>query len=374
MKRIFTAFGIVLFCLLNTAQSFAFQESEYYKALANGAKAKITVQVFDERDTCISNASVRAYFRISSGKGEGKCIVGKTDEHGIFTAEGRTTDRIFLTVEKPNYYVSRKEYVASSRGKDRLSKGRWLPWNPMIRITLRKIKNPVPMYISFAGTRNTPSTYDYFPIDTEIGFDCQEGSFVEPYGNGKTIDFNVRVSSFTLPKEVEQTILETIPKMENAKTTMERETHKMVLGKINKTYYEFVLSTPNGDGGFIRKQLRDVSEYRSDYESPEKGFSPVFRTFVEETPFPKFNSPTDISEKEYLIFQSRVVRDEMGNIVSANYGKIIGPIKHGIVRYEGKGYMHFRCYYNPEANNRSIEFDGKNNLFYPQYKTSIHDP
>ena len=81
-------------------------------------------------------------------------------------------------------------------------------------------------------------------------------------------------------------------------------------------------------------------------------------TYRTEFPFSSYCSYKDCGDygavrvaedDEYLIFRTRIVKDEKGNIVSANYGKIYGGIR--TVGFFGASAI----YFNPAANDTNLE-------------------
>lgn len=63
------------------------------------------------------------------------------------------------------------------------------------------------------------------------------------------------------------------------------------------------------------------------------------------------------------MFRVRTVLDDEGNIVSARYGKIYGPIEYGESDSGSGGKIRFTYYLNPTPNDRNVEFDPEQNLF-----------
>ena len=73
------------------------------------------------------------------------------------------------------------------------------------------------------------------------------------------------------------------------------------------------------------------------------------------------------SADEYYIFRSRTRAD--GGISESHYGRIWGLIDYGSEPKDTvSGSMNFHYYFNPTPNDRTLEFDGKSNLFYPDWK------
>jgi len=146
-----------LFCSLVhplVAQDMGGYTKNYQRALRDGAKVRATVKVISETKEVITNANVRLFFRMTYGKSAGEIIRGTSNAEGIFSAEDRTTDIVFITVEKNGYYTSRTRHVAQSTEAGRLVNGRWLPWDPTIPVILRKIENPIPMYVKSFSNRS----------------------------------------------------------------------------------------------------------------------------------------------------------------------------------------------------------------------------
>ena len=76
-----------------------------------------------------------------------------------------------------------------------------------------------------------------------------------------------------------------------------------------------------------------------------------------------------MGDTEYLAFRVQTVLDDKGNIVSARYGKIYGPIEFGV----GKEHnVRFTYYLNPTDNDRSLEYDPGKNLL--DVKRRVNQP
>ena len=313
---------MLLFAASLTTVGCASQESggytkEYQRALRYGAKAMVTVAVVDEDGLFVSNANVKVFFRMSTGRSEGEVICGQTDTNGLFVAEGVTSDLVFITIEKEGCYVSRRQYKAQSLEAGRLKGGRWLPWNPTLPVVLREIRNPTPMYATSVYKHSIQS-------ETDMGFDCEKQDWVAPHGKGVVADFLVRFSP------------------------------------IDASEYDgacrLALSSIDPEGGFIRKRKVLDSGFVSEYEAPPDGYARFQVSRERKLKFYERN-PDDLSEEEYLIFKSRIIRDKDGKIVSANHGKIYGKLEYRFSRDLKCGSVGFVYYFNPTPNDRNLEFD-----------------
>ena len=70
-----------------------------------------------------------------------------------------------------------------------------------------------------------------------------------------------------------------------------------------------------------------------------------------------------LSQREGLnyFFRVRTKKDDAGKIITAQYGKIRGPIEYWIRAH--KNGLSMTYYFNPTPNDRNMEFDPKRNLF-----------
>lgn len=303
--------------------------NDYIRAMRNGAKAKLTVHVVDDNGLSISNATCHVGFADIATIIEED--VGLSDANGLFVAEGTAKHEIGGWVEKDGFYMSHfkfqkgdppgiidyggessKAYYAS-----KVKDGRWLPWNPTIPVVLRKIRNPIPMYATSVYKHSIPS-------EAHMGFDCEKQDWVVPHGKGAVADFLVRFSPVDTSGYDRACRLELLP--------------------------------TDPEGGFIRKRKISDSAFVSEYEAPLGGYSAVCVFRENELKFYEPN-PSDLSEEDYLIFKSRIVRDKDGKVVSANYGKIYGKLDYRFSRDLKLGAVGFVYYFNPTPNDRNLEFD-----------------
>ena len=80
-----------------------------------------------------------------------------------------------------------------------------------------------------------------------------------------------------------------------------------------------------------------------------------------------------LGKTRYLAFRSRISHGQDGSsVIRANYGKIYGPLKFGHSEKPEVAVVRFLYYFNPTPNDRNIEFDGKNNLFKPDWNSNLN--
>ena len=290
-----------------------------------GAVARLTFHVTDSKSRSVTNANVGVRFRV----GEEKPVErkGVTDENGVFVAEGKTTYEVFYDVTLENYYAFssvRRYYKTDGIG---VKDGRWQPWNPTIEITLKKKRNPIPMYAQKATVR-LPKNGEAF------GYDFMVGDLVAPHGKGKQADLFLMCAF---------------------KTTGE---------SFGDYKVELFITAVQQDEGIMVNQ-KDEGAFKSAYEAQENGYEPQYYSVLERTAS-EILQKIELASTEYLTFRSRIIRDDEGNIISSHYGKIImdGTIDYGIDFKNPEGTrVGFTYYFNPTPNDRNIEYDPAENLF-----------
>jgi hypothetical protein len=64
-----------------------------------------------------------------------------------------------------------------------------------------------------------------------------------------------------------------------------------------------------------------------------------------------------VARDEYMVIRTRVVRNEKGEVISANYAKILGPLNFTVQVVLGESV------FNPVPNDTNLEFDPERNLY-----------
>ena len=179
---------ILLSVLLSILPSIVFArklDSKIEHAMAYGAEAKICLKVCDDTGAPVPDASVCAAFdRLPKPQS----VYGKTDTNGVCVVKGKTNgNKVVFLVGKVGYYGSRMEISYVPMGKEHdVMDGKWQPYGAVESIELRKIRNPV--HLSVAFERKFSNTK---AINAWIGFDMEKRDFVQPYGKGENMDFEV---------------------------------------------------------------------------------------------------------------------------------------------------------------------------------------
>ncbi|MFA7054486.1 MAG: hypothetical protein WC328_15845 [Kiritimatiellia bacterium] len=299
-------------------------------AVTYGAKAKITLRVADSKGVPVADALVGGGFYNHDEKGHD--FKERTNEKGEVTLEGTCVGDLNFGVMKDGYYSTETTYWFFKNYFDCVKDGRWIPWNPTVEIMLKEIRNPVPLY-----TRRVEAL---LPKGQEIGFDCLEGDFIIPFGKGENADFYM--------------------------------TYESVIPSNAVTLYDWSFLTNSlslvatESGGFITHKKDSFSKMAAQYEAPETGYTSVVGYEMRRT-HDKIFVNEKLNESEYLFFKTRVRRKPDGR-EEACYGKVYELVFGEYYAETNKAKISMAYYFNPTQNDRNLEFDGKNNLFKPDWR------
>ena len=328
---------------------------------AGCATERLYVKVVDDDGGPVTNAIVRVGFSTShvvfggghGGSGSGGHAEGRTDNDGNAVVKFNcTASDIGWGVEADGFYRSevRREHFKGENVIIPPVFGYWKlsEHEKHGKIVLYRKKNPQPMYAysSSGEDRRVKS-----PIQNgRYGFDLQLFDWLPPHGNGKVADFYyVR----DRPDETNVTV-------------------KAKLG--HSRFFIF----KNGEPGYPK--LGDVigriefDEHCGAYIGKQTGcqsFPSVYsadtsREFVRSFPIVVVGNGgytywleegPAVNAGEYMVVRSRVKCDEQGNVVSANYSKILGTLGLASTVYAEE------VVFNPRPNDTNLEFDPERNLY-----------
>lgn len=316
--------------------------------LFGAAKAKITFKVIDDFWQPVEGAPVTlsAFDKWVPGPGMAgtdkyKKVSGITNEEGIVVLSIRSKESsVKYGVYDEDTSFSRvtmdfgeKEYYRNQGGRVLFSEensGKWFPWNEIVEIIVKPVVNPIPMYAcSFKVTKLSVPVFS-----VALGYDLIKSDWLPPYGNGEVADF-----VFRLDREI------------NGYSKMDRA--MMFDGTLS-------LSFSNEDDGIqeILINPRKGSVLKLPRYAPESAYIPKLKLKSYENESDSFDS---WNEDQNYFFRVRTKKDEDGNIVSALYGKLDGPISYRV--WEDRSSIQMLYYINPNPNDRNLEFDINQNLF-----------
>jgi len=288
-----------------------------------GAETKVTFHVVDTDGVSVPGALVLVSLNRPLGTAKNK---GLTDDDGLFTADGLLLSELIYTVEKEGHYQTRQKFSFEGPGIISLENGRNIPWNPTLRVTLKAIRKPIPMYMKRVSLP--------MPVrDQPVGFDFEAGEWVAPYGRGSSPDMQL--------------------------------TYTWTTGEDSWRRHDFTVEFTNSQDGAYMAQKDEYCPFMSEYEAwQDTGYAKRFQYAYERTS-DRIIQDSKLGEHDIIVFRVRTEADPQGKIVNARYGKIYGPFEFAQGREK---LVRFTYYFNPTPNDRNLEFDGEHNLSDPKWR------
>ena len=281
----------------------------------------VVFQVVDDEGNPVEAAEVSAGYTTGGGwtgtQPKTHPQKGLSDQNGSFVYQGLdgTTKPIFASVSKKGYYETTfaEQTISQANDKDR-----------PIKLILRKIDNPVPMY---ARDSMLDTAIEIPEKDTDIGFDLTLYDWVEPYGSGKTSDFIFNLEKqFNDWNDYESTLKITFTNVDDG-----------ILSVTEDTIYG--------------------SKFKLPRYAPESGYKSELVLSLKN----RDGRLSQISKSNSYVFRVRSTDGEGSGHRKAMYGKIRGPIEYDVINSD-TALILMNYYLNPD-NSRNLEFDVKQNLF-----------
>ena len=193
---------------------------------------KTTVNVVDESGTPLSSVDVKVSYPLMR-TGDYSTGAGVTDDEGVYLYSGESLAEFFVTAKKEGYYESRyqgKVYSVENSQRVFLS--------PEVVLTLKEIKEPIPMYARARLEFVIPEP------NKEFGFDVEVADWVAPHGKGRSTDIIFAVNGYYNGR--------------------------------NDNESRLVVSFPNEGDGLIEigGNYRKGSKLMSPHVAPEEGYTP----------------------------------------------------------------------------------------------------
>lgn len=263
-----------------------------------------------------------------------------TDGNGMVSANGRGSDSVGVVVVRAGYYSARIERLLKDRDHN-------------LEVVLPRIKAPTPLYaVSDIGAR--------FPVQDEwVGFDFEAADWVAPHGKGKVTDIRFRFrNKFLGWKEHVYEFGAPEVYIEKTKSFYEKQGREWTLDGLKRTAgkWDSVLdvSFSGADEGMqaVGKFL-SYSMMKMPHFAPMNGYAATWRCQAN-----NYDGLVRSADTGFFI-RTRVKLNEKGDVVSANYAKIMGDFHVG----SAAGFVRFTYYFNPVPNDRNLEFDPNRNLF-----------
>ena len=300
---------------------------------ARGAWVNVDYEVKDEYGMPVSNVVVktrtqRDYLVISWTQTIKKdSYVSKTDKDGKASCRFRCHHGNFdVYVSASGYYP--EEFLNLSFGANydmKLGRVIFPRLEKKVAICLREIRNPVDLKL----TRGHVANFKCPLARGEYAFDLEVGDWVSPRGKGKIADLVVCVEAVT------------------------NDSVKIMSGR-------FVFPR----GGAYREKLILARHFQSVYNADTSTVyhaSFPFEFHYDTLNWDKRYCHMPLDKEDYWVFRVREMKDAKGNLLSAHYGKLYGPIRI---------FDHFdfgNCYFNTTPNDTNLE--EKMSWLQPYYTT-----
>ena len=297
-------------------------------SLMAGAQETFTAYVRNDCNEPVTNAIVtlktmnKLILFGSDRAGNFDTYKAVTDTNGCATIRFRCLNGAFSWwVSAPNCYDHESETVEFKLKEYNTLHPVLLEHDVVRDVVLRRKIAPRPMYLRGAYPR-----VKMIHESGVFGFDLKIFDWVSPYGKGEVPDFCVRQSYCDDDQEC----------------------------SISGT-----LLFAEGCGGYVCKKSENKSFVSAYYAETnrvfarefkfEEGWSKVGKSLLRKQPILKGD--------EYMVLRTRVVKDEKGNVVEANYSEILGPFA---ITFNG---VEMRLsIFNPDVNDANLEYDWNRNL------------
>ena len=297
-------------------------------AVRYGANAMMTFNVKDSCGQPCTNVAVSVFAYAAYGK-KGETTVIHTDTNGLAVIALKTTGGIKYSIVGEGYYKTTGEFTFLKSYADWVKGGKWQPWNPTIEVTLKEKRNPIPMHVKWVECE--------IPLwNQPIGYDLEKGDWVVPHGKGKYADMFLCYDEDIV----------------NLKTDFAKS---------------FRIEFPGSCNGAYVKAKTTFSDFVSDYEAATNGYVNIFEYGIQYRAGHILKA-TRFERDNYFVFRTRSRVDDNGNLLTANYGKIYGAFEYSV---GPNRYVRFSHYFNPNSNDRNLEFDCRNNLLDPSDRITI---
>ena len=283
-----------------------------------GELVNVKLHIIEEDGSPVENANVVMKFFLGKGSNIAK---GETDEKGYISKTSFGALGASLYVSKEGYYYTG---FRTRRGDQEVT------------LVLRKKKKPQLMYARQVSIK--------FPVkNKKIGFDFEKADWVIPYGKGVTTHI---FFEFAGQKQVAfnyNTKLQvSFPNTGDGLIVLKRNK------KLRGAFFEYPYLAPLTGYQQSIKHFENSSEKKKKY-----GYDSTYETSLNTAPL------------GYII-RTNTELDKQNEVIKANYARLFAEFElYAYTKGEGNsiGYITFKYAYNPTVNERSLEFDYRNNLF-----------
>jgi hypothetical protein len=318
----------------------------------------VRLHIIDETGAPVENARATISYVLGSTSDD---HIGLTDHDGFYSAQGQALVGIYLEASKEGYYSARFDSSRSDR----------LPPGPNIEklLVLPHVVKPIALYANYSYDPVRGHSLKIPSRNKWIGYDFETSDWVQPYGKGIVTDIQFRFhNSFLGYDDHIKDLNETIASSKRAYAARHEEwTEEEFKVRAGKWDGVLEISFPSEQEGLREEKDRflSYSKLKLPREAPADEYQPTWRYSINSY------SPTTLRDNVGFFIRTRVKLDKNGNIVSANFAKILGDFHFS----PANGGIRFLYYFNPVPNDRNLEFDPKRNLFPTKFPgANVGDP
>ncbi len=284
-----------------------------YSPIIDGAMADVRIKVVDDMGDAVPDATISVTFYTAPEKVDVKR--GKTDAQGCFSAKGRCIGEAHTWIRKDGYYETKadpKFRILSDKEAEQQRK--WSNGTVETVVVLKKKRNPVSLNFSH-------KQYWAFPVTNEVFFiDLESCEWCPPYGKGKHKDMSLLYEAIEHPEDGWGT-----------------------------TYWnKLTLSMPNVVDGFYSMKAEPSSQFLYAYHANTNAVFSKSLVLERERKNDHMIKKVLPAENEYFIFRTRTATNHLGQVTSANYGRIGEKLNLAIG-------LSMKSWFNPKPNDTNLE-------------------
>jgi hypothetical protein len=302
----------------------------------------VSVTVLDERGRPLSDAVVEAlYAPLNDPQYVSLQLrAGRTDGKGRFSYEiGKDRQMVRLTVSKQGYCDADADHRHDLGG---------IPPKPIHVITLPKKVSGIPLLYKDVHLSEGKGT---FTTKTWVGFDFQVGEPIAPWGKGKIADIRIRNDGARIGWAYDEAQIERYRRDDIHRLLSDFE-FSTIYGRFQGVT-ELAFESP-GAGVMHSPAFWPYAQIKMPPLAPAEGYADGLRLEYDTRVYPNV-------QREFTgyYFRVRAKLGSDGKVTSAHFAKIQGRIASGY------GWVSFRYYYNPVADDRRLVLDPERNLLKP---------
>ena len=378
MKHLLIALSAMLASAMPKSSQCQAAGERAEEARASSEKRRATPRVIrlsikDEEGSPLEGARIRAVLNNvkTLAASAAKPTTGPTGDAIINIPPYHSAWDIYVNPSDRDEKIGRRAYEIH------LCESDWIRYNTINQnfdLTLPYVRKPIPLKAKAErfSHRRVNGPKDKEPADprlpdlaiTEVGYDAELLELMPPLGQGKHLDFTIKVTSVFRGFKDAWTERGAVVDAEIGTFTYDE-------GKVrygdwtHSVTYRF----PNkGDGIILSPQFWPYCKLTMPQKAPEEGYVEEL-TLKEvkdyDTPRPNLANYRERMANNGMFLRVRTQLDKDGHVMSAHFAKIVSP--------QGAGNW-FKIFYNPTPNDRNLEYDLQTNLRWQELNPHAKEP